>query len=118
LRLSQVGLSNRSNGWRADTRFVVLARLNRSGILYSTICAEKPKLRVIPSQNSTVILATQGELDPEIRLPEMREAFRLHAEDVGHIPLYQQSLLWGMKQRVDMIQLPDGVVQVKWVRVN
>jgi peptide/nickel transport system substrate-binding protein len=65
-----------------------------------------------------LILAAQGELDSKSRLRDMQEAFRLHAADVGHIPLYQQSLLWGMKQRVDMIQLPDGVVQVKWVRVN
>ena len=46
------------------------------------------------------------------------DALRLHAADVGHIPLYQQSLLWGMKANVDMVQLPDGMVQVKWVRLK
>ena len=28
----------------------------------------------------------------------IREAFKIHQDDVGHIPLHQQALAWAMKQ--------------------
>ena len=57
------------------------------------------------------------EMDPEKRTQLMHEALRIHGEDVGHIPLYQQSLLWGMRQGVEMVQLPDGLLRIWRVRM-
>ena len=60
----------------------------------------------------------KGEFDPAKRRALVAEALKLGATNVHYIPLYQQTLLWGMKQSVTMVQLPDGVVQVKWVKVS
>ena len=69
-------------------------------------------------QVDSLISRAQVEFDPAARRGFIGEALALHAADVGHIPLYQQSLLWGMKRSVRMVQLPDGVVQIKWVRIE
>ena len=69
-------------------------------------------------QVDALISKAQVEFDPARRREFIAEALKLHATDVGHIPLYQQSLLWGMKRTVQMVQTPDGVVQVKWVRIE
>jgi peptide/nickel transport system substrate-binding protein len=36
------------------------------------------------------------------------EAFNLHADDVGHLPLHQQALAWGVRKNVDLVQLADN----------
>jgi peptide/nickel transport system substrate-binding protein len=46
------------------------------------------------------------------------EAFRLHKEDFGHIPLHQQSLAWGMRKNVTVVQLPDNFNFYKWIRID
>jgi peptide/nickel transport system substrate-binding protein len=65
-----------------------------------------------------LIASAGSQADPEKRRAEMRNALRLHADDVGHVPLYQQSLLWGVANRVRMVQLPDGVLQLRWVQAE
>jgi peptide/nickel transport system substrate-binding protein len=42
------------------------------------------------------------------------EAFKLHADDVGHIPLHQQALAWAMKKTVNTVQLADNFMFLKW----
>ena len=68
-------------------------------------------------QVDSLIAKAQVEFDPQQRRDFVAEALSREVADVGYIPLYQQSLLWGMKRQVNMVQLPDGVVQVKWVRI-
>ena len=46
------------------------------------------------------------------------EAFRLHQDDVGHIPLHQQPLTWGMRKNVDLVQSPDSFLALRWVVVR
>ena len=65
-----------------------------------------------------LISAARIEFDTAKRDALIAEALKLFASDSGAIPLYQQSLLWGMKRSVDMVQSPDGVVQIKWVKVK
>jgi peptide/nickel transport system substrate-binding protein len=65
----------------------------------------------------SLITQAKVEFDPVKRRALVAEALKLGVENVRYIPLYQQTLLWGMKQSVVMVQLPDGVVQVKWVKV-
>ncbi len=59
-----------------------------------------------------------SELDQQKREAMIHEVFKLHADDIGHIPLHQQALAWAMKKNVDMVQLPDNVNFLKWVVVR
>jgi peptide/nickel transport system substrate-binding protein len=58
------------------------------------------------------------ELDERKRAAMIAEAFKLHADDVGHLPLHQQALAWGMKKSVDLVQLADNYNWLKWVTVK
>ena len=58
------------------------------------------------------------ETDPTKRQAMITEAFKIHAEDVGHLPLHQQMVTWGMKKNVDLVQRPDNMNFLKWVVVK
>ena len=58
------------------------------------------------------------ELDEAKRNALIAEAFRIHADDIGHLPLHQQALAWGMKRNVEVVQLPDNYNWLKWVVVK
>ena len=58
------------------------------------------------------------ELDQKKRDAMIHEVFKIHSDDVGHIPLHQQALAWGMKKSVDLVQLADNINQLKWVVVK
>jgi peptide/nickel transport system substrate-binding protein len=38
------------------------------------------------------------------------EAMKLHADDVGHIPLHQQALAWAMRKNVTIDQRGDNII--------
>jgi peptide/nickel transport system substrate-binding protein len=48
----------------------------------------------------------------------IREAFQLHQDDVGHIPLHQQALAWGVSKKVDVVQRADNNIAFKWITVK
>ena len=60
----------------------------------------------------------QSETDEKKRNEYIREAFKIHADDIGHIPLHQQALAWGFNNRVSLTQLPDNRMFFKWVTVK
>lgn len=60
----------------------------------------------------------QSELDPAQRNAMIQQALDLHADDIGHIPLHQQTLSWGMKKTVDAYQRADGFMLFKWMRLR
>ncbi|HMA89969.1 MAG TPA: ABC transporter substrate-binding protein [Burkholderiales bacterium] len=62
--------------------------------------------------------AIASETDPKKRQAMISEAFRIHKEDFGHIPLHQQALAWGMKRTVELVQLPDNFNYLRWVRIK
>ncbi len=62
--------------------------------------------------------AVQSETDPARRHLLIREALELHAKDIGHIPLHQQALAWGMKKNIELVQPPDNMMPFKWVVVK
>ena len=62
--------------------------------------------------------AIQSENDPKKRQGMIHEAFKLHADEVGHIPLHQQALAWGIKDTVKLVQLPDNVFVWDWASVK
>ncbi len=59
----------------------------------------------------------ESETDPEKRQAMIDEAFRIHKEDVGHIPLHQQPLSWGVRDGIALVQRPDNVLDLRYVRV-
>lgn len=65
-----------------------------------------------------LIYAVQSETDPTRRKALISETFDLHARDIGHIPLHQQALAWGVKTNVDLVQSPDNLMPFKWVTVK
>ncbi len=60
----------------------------------------------------------QSETDQTKRNAMIAEAFKIHQDDIGHIPLHQQALAWGMKKNVELVQLPDNFFFWKWVSVK
>jgi peptide/nickel transport system substrate-binding protein len=57
------------------------------------------------------------EIDEEKRNELIREAFQIHKDDVGHLPLHQQALAWGIRgDRVESVtQRPFNDVDLRTV---
>jgi peptide/nickel transport system substrate-binding protein len=62
--------------------------------------------------------AIQVETDKAKRDALIRDALKLHHEDIGHLPLHQQSLAWGMNKKVNVVQLPNNYMPFKWITVQ
>ncbi|RPH66624.1 MAG: ABC transporter substrate-binding protein, partial [Burkholderiales bacterium] len=45
----------------------------------------------------------QSETDQGRRNAMIAEAFRIHQDEVGHLPLHQQALAWGMRKNVSLV---------------
>ncbi|KPK34902.1 MAG: ABC transporter substrate-binding protein [Betaproteobacteria bacterium SG8_40] len=57
-----------------------------------------------------------GEMDTAKRNAMIMEAFTIHHKDVGHIPLHQQTLAWGVGKRVKEVkQRPQNDVDLRYV---
>ena len=67
-------------------------------------------------------LTTRGSVevttDPAKRNALIKEAFTIHKNDVGHIPLHQAGLAWGARKGVSMVLRSDDSLELKWVRVE
>jgi peptide/nickel transport system substrate-binding protein len=59
----------------------------------------------------------QGETDPGKRNTMIREALKIHSDDIGHIPLHQQALAWGASKRVSLVQLANNDMNFNWMKV-
>ena len=62
--------------------------------------------------------AIATETDVKKRNAMIAEAMKIHQDDVGHIPLHQQALAWAMKRNVDVVQLADNYMPLKWVNIK
>jgi peptide/nickel transport system substrate-binding protein len=60
----------------------------------------------------------QSETDKAKRDAMIKEAFKLHSEDIGHLPLHQQALAWGVSRKVDLVQLADNFMPFKWITIK
>ncbi|ART47249.1 ABC transporter substrate-binding protein [Acidovorax carolinensis] len=60
----------------------------------------------------------QAETDKARRNAMIKEAFDLHSADVGHLPLHQQALAWGVSKKVKLVQLADNYMPFKWMSKN
>ncbi len=59
-----------------------------------------------------------AETDDKKRNDMIREAIKLHQDDIGHIPLHQQALNWGARKSVDLVQLPGNEMPWRYIKVN
>jgi peptide/nickel transport system substrate-binding protein len=66
----------------------------------------------------TLTTAIQSETDEAKRNAMITEALQLHSDDIGHIPLHQQFIAWGMRKGVQAQQRPDNFMMFKWVTVK
>ena len=48
----------------------------------------------------------------------IKEAFQMHIDDVGHLPLHQQMLAWGVSKKVNLVQLADNFMPFKWITLK
>lgn len=62
--------------------------------------------------------AIQAETDKAKRNAMIRDAFKIHQDDVGHLPLHQQALAWGVSRKVKLVQLADNFMFFKWITVQ
>ena len=60
----------------------------------------------------------KSETDKPKRQALIEAAFKLHADDIGHLPLHQQSLAWGMSKKVTLTQRADNFMPFKWISIN
>jgi peptide/nickel transport system substrate-binding protein len=62
----------------------------------------------------------EGEMDQARRDQMIREAFRIHKEEFGHIPLHQQALAWGVRTQTvaDIKQRAWDDVDLRWVTMK
>ena len=60
----------------------------------------------------------QSETDDKKRNEMIREAFKIHQDDVGHIPLHQQALAWAFSNKVSLVQLPNNYMNFKWITLK
>jgi peptide/nickel transport system substrate-binding protein len=63
--------------------------------------------------------AIQSETDKAKRNAMIKEAFEAaFADDVGHLPLHQQALAWGLSKNVELVQLADNFMPYKWISIK
>ena len=62
--------------------------------------------------------AVQSETDKAKRNALIKEAFQVHAADIGHLPLHQQALAWGISKKVKLVQMADNYMPFKWITVQ
>lgn len=59
-----------------------------------------------------------SEVDDGKRTAMIHEAVKLHQDDIGHIPLHQQMLTWGVRKGVTVVQLPDNFMPWKFIKFD
>ncbi len=62
--------------------------------------------------------AIASEVDEERRNDLIAQALRQHRDDVGHLPLHQQSLAWGMRSNIRMVLRADNFIDFKWISID
>ncbi len=62
--------------------------------------------------------AIASETDQKKRNDMIHEAIKIHQDDIGHIPLHAQSLNWGAKKNIEVVQWPDNGMPWKYITVK
>ena len=59
-----------------------------------------------------------SETDDKKRNDMIREALKIHQDEVGHLPLHQQAINWAAKKNIALVQWPDNGMPWKFVKLN
>jgi peptide/nickel transport system substrate-binding protein len=59
-----------------------------------------------------------SELDLEKRGAMIREALMIHRDEIGHLPLHQQSIVWAARDNVELVQQADNFFPLRLVRIK
>ncbi len=59
-----------------------------------------------------------NEIDTGKRQALVDTMMTIHKEEVGHLPLHQQPLSWGVKDGVELVQAPDNTFNLRWVKIK
>jgi peptide/nickel transport system substrate-binding protein len=62
--------------------------------------------------------AVGSETDDKKRNAMIREVVKIHQDEVAHLPLHQQALLWGTKKNIEVVQWPDNIMPWKFIQVK
>ena len=65
-----------------------------------------------------LIAKIKSNTDKASRQAQIAEAFKLHTDDIGHLPLHQQSLAWGVSKKVALTQRADNFMPFKWMTIK
>ena len=60
----------------------------------------------------------EQETDKAKRDAMIAEAHKLHTEDVGHIPLHQQAIVWAVRNNIEVVQPADNFFPLRYVTVK
>jgi peptide/nickel transport system substrate-binding protein len=60
----------------------------------------------------------QSEPDPAARQAEIDEAMTIHRDEVGHIPLHQQTMVWAARDTVELAQPADDSFPLRFVKIK
>ena len=60
----------------------------------------------------------EKETDKEKRDAMIKEAHKIHQDDVGHIPLHQQVIVWAVRDGIQVVQPGDNFFPLRYVRVQ
>jgi peptide/nickel transport system substrate-binding protein len=60
----------------------------------------------------------QSETDKPKRDAMIKEAFKIHSDEVAHLPLHQQSLAWGVNSKVELAQFADNFMPFRFMSVK
>jgi peptide/nickel transport system substrate-binding protein len=58
------------------------------------------------------------ETDLKKRDALIAEVQRIHAQEVGHIPLHDQVIPWAMRKNVNVVHRADNRLEATWVRID
>ncbi len=58
------------------------------------------------------------ELDPAKRNAMIKEALIIHRDEVGHLPLHQQTVVWAARATVHLTQQADNTFPLRLVTVD
>jgi peptide/nickel transport system substrate-binding protein len=58
------------------------------------------------------------ETDMDKRNKMIHDAYQIMLADTSHIPLHQQSLAWGKRKNLDIVQRADDQVLFYWAKLN
>jgi peptide/nickel transport system substrate-binding protein len=70
-----------------------------------------------PAQTK-LIKQIQSETDQAKRDAMIKEAMKIHQDDIGHLPLHQQALAWGIGRNIEITQRADNYMPFKWISIK